>query len=186
MNPILIGGPAVEPVSLADMKAHLRVDGEDENELIAGLVKAGRLMVESASRRLLIEQAWRVTLDAWPLDGVLSLPVSPVIALDAVRVAGEGGAMVDVDPGAVEADLLSDPPQVIVRGAPRPARPRNGIALDLRGGYGASAHDVPATLALAVKLVVAHWFEHRGDMEGLQTLPADALALIAPFQRIRM
>ena len=44
------------------MKTYLRVDDDAEDELIAGLVKAARLMVEAASRRVLIEQKWRLML----------------------------------------------------------------------------------------------------------------------------
>jgi hypothetical protein len=41
-------------------------------------------------------------------------------------------------------------------------------------------------LKLAIKLLVAHWFENRGDVAGEQILPPDALALVAPFQRLRL
>ena len=54
MVPIALDGPAVEPVSVPEMRAYLRLDHEAEDELIAGLVKAGRLLVEAASRRVLI------------------------------------------------------------------------------------------------------------------------------------
>jgi hypothetical protein len=45
MVPIALDGPAVEPVSVPEMRAYLRLDHEAEDELIAGLVKAGRLLV---------------------------------------------------------------------------------------------------------------------------------------------
>jgi hypothetical protein len=41
-------------------------------------------------------------------------------------------------------------------------------------------------LKLAIRILVAHWFEHRGDMAGEQILPPEALALVAPFQRARL
>ena len=70
MIPIFISGPAVEPITLTEMKAYLRVDDDDgaQDDLISGLIKAARLMVEAASRRILIEQHWRVVLDRWPAN----------------------------------------------------------------------------------------------------------------------
>ena len=41
-------------------------------------------------------------------------------------------------------------------------------------------------MRLALKILVAHWFEKRGDVAGGQTLPPEALALVAPFQRARL
>ena len=186
MNPILIDGPAVEPVTLAEMKAHLRLDDDAEDDLVAGLVKAARLMVEAAARRILVAQRWRMVLDAWPPGGTVLLPLAPLMAVEGVAVFDAAGTAHPVPAQAIETDALSDPPRVAVAGAPSPGRPRNGIAIDVSVGFGATPDTVPATLRLAVKIIVAHWFTHRGDMEGLQALPADALALIAPFQRARL
>ena len=41
MNPIPLAGPAVEPISVDEMKAYLRLDGSTEDELVAALVVAG-------------------------------------------------------------------------------------------------------------------------------------------------
>ena len=187
MIPIFIDGPAVEPITLADMKAYLRADDDPaQDDLIAGLVKAARLTIEAASRRILIAQRWRVVLDRWPPGGTILLPLSPVIAIDSIRVTDAAGVATDVPSTAFEADLMSDPPRIAVSGAPEPGRPRNGIAIELRAGYGASPDAVPATLKLAIRILVAHWFEHRGDMAGEQILPPEAFALVAPFQRARL
>ena len=91
MIPIFISGPAVEPITLAEMKAYLRVDDDDfaQDDLIAGLIRAARLMVEAASRRILIEQSWRVVLDRWPAGGTILLPIAPLIAVDGITRSGE-------------------------------------------------------------------------------------------------
>jgi uncharacterized phiE125 gp8 family phage protein len=70
--------------------------------------------------------------------------------------------------------------------APAPGKARNGIEIGLRAGYGASPDAVPATLRLAIRILVAHWFENRGDVIGEQILPPEAMALVAPFQRARL
>ncbi|WP_230531861.1 head-tail connector protein [Microvirga roseola] len=186
MHPILIEGPAVEPVPLPEMKAYLRIDEDDaaQDELIAGLVKAARLMVEATSRRILIEQRWRVMLDRWPQCRMVVLPLSPLIAIDGIRVSDASEVAIAIPTDAIDADLVSDPPRVTVASAPEPGRARNGIQIDLRAGFGAAA--VPATLKLATKILVAHWFENRGDVIGDQIMPPQALVLVAPFQRTRV
>ena len=188
MIPIFISGPAVEPITLAEMKAYLRVDDDDfaQDDLIAGLIRAARLMVEAASRRILIEQSWRVVLDRWPAGGTILLPIAPLIAVDGITVTDEAGNLSDVPASAFEADGISDPPRIAVAGAPEPGKPCNGISIALRAGYGSSPEAVPATLKLAIRILVAHWFENRGDVAGEQFLPPEALALVAPFQRMRL
>lgn len=63
---ILTDGPAVEPVTLAEAKAHLRVDGTAEDTLIGSLIVTSRLHVEAAMGLALVTQSWSVFLDAWP------------------------------------------------------------------------------------------------------------------------
>lgn len=186
MSPILIDGPAVEPVTLAEMKVYLRVDHDGEDELIGGLIKAARLMVEAAARRILIEQSWRVMLDAWPRERIVTLPLSPLIAVESIKVFDASGTATEIEPDLIEADALCETPRIAVVRAPAPGRARGGIVIDVRAGYGAAPDAVPAPLRLALKILVAHWFEKRGDVAGEQTLPPEALALVAPFQRARL
>ncbi len=186
MIPIFVEGPAVEPITLPEMKAYLRVDDETEDDLIAGLIKAARLMVEAASRRILIDQRWRVVLDRWPQGGTLMLPLSPLIAVENIKVVDAIGLATEIDPDAITCDLMSDPPRITVSHRPEPGPKRNGIVIALRAGYGPTPDAVPATLKLAIKILVADWFENRGDVVGEQFLPPQAMALVAPFQRARL
>ncbi|WP_457093232.1 head-tail connector protein [Microvirga sp. P5_D2] len=186
MIPIFIEGPAVEPISLTEMKDYLRLDDDTQDDLVAGLVKAARLMVETASRRVLIEQRWRVVLDHWPRGGRVMLPLSPLLAVDGIKVFDASGAETEIAPSSIDSDGAGDPPSIAVTEAPEPGKARNGISIELRAGYGATPDAVPATLKLAIKILVAHWFENRGDVVGEQILPPEAMALVAPFQRARL
>ncbi|MXQ13836.1 head-tail connector protein [Microvirga makkahensis] len=186
MIPIFVDGPAVEPITLPEMKAYLRLDDDGQDDLLTGLIRAARLMVEAASRRLLIEQGWRVVMDRWPKGGRVLLPLSPVLAVDRVRVLDAAGAATDIAPDSIELDGASDPPCMTVLEAPEPGKARNGIEIELRAGYGATPETVPDCLKLAIKILVAHWFENRGDVAGAQVLPPDAMALVTPFQRARL
>ena len=186
MFPIQVEGPAVEPVSLADMKAYLRVDDDAEDELVAGLIKAARLMVEATARRVLITQSWRLMLPEWPASRSLALPLSPVIAIDKVEMFDAAGLATQLAADAYALDPTLDPPRLMLRQALPSAASSSGLAVAFRAGFGPVPEDVPATLRLALKIIVARWFENRGDVAGEQTLPREALALIAPFQRPRL
>jgi len=53
MPSILLTPPAVEPLTLDEAKAYLRVEHNDEDESIAALIAAARLQVEAQTRRAL-------------------------------------------------------------------------------------------------------------------------------------
>lgn len=53
---VLTNGPSVEPVSVSEAKAHLRIDGAEEDVLLASLILTSRLHVEAALGLALIDQ----------------------------------------------------------------------------------------------------------------------------------
>lgn len=66
MPSILVTAPTAEPIALSDAKKHLRVDFSDDDALILGLISAARQEAEQITRRALVTQSWRITLDQFP------------------------------------------------------------------------------------------------------------------------
>jgi uncharacterized phiE125 gp8 family phage protein len=62
----LTQAPAVEPVTLAEAKLHLRVDDSTEDTLITMLISASRAHAENVCRRAFVTQKWLLALDAFP------------------------------------------------------------------------------------------------------------------------
>lgn len=189
MTPLALTPPNLEPVSLAEAKIFLRLDQDDEDGLLNTLITAARLMIEAASGRMLIEQSWRIVLDQWPHSGEIRLPLSPVTGIDEARVYDALGEAQIVAGSALHLDATADPPVIRVAGAvPAIGRMRAAIEIDVVAGYGAAAADVPALLRHAVLQLAARWFEQRGDVAARDAagLPAEILALIAPFRRARL
>lgn len=186
MPATLIGGPALEPVSLEEVKAHLRVDHDEEDDLLAAAIVAARSHVESATRRVLVAQTWRVHLDRWPRQRLIRLPVAPLISVDEMRVrTGDGPTVVDDEDYAV--DTASVPGRLFLSGdVPSPTtRGPGAIEIDLTAGYGALASSVPSPLRHAIRMLVAHWYEQRGavaDGHVGATVPLGFAALIAPYR----
>jgi len=187
MIPILIDAPAVEPVSVDEMRAFLRLNEAAEDELVATLIKTARHCVEAASGRVLIAQTWRLALDRWPHNGVVTLPLSPLIAVESVRIFDADGPPATVSTAHYRVNPASDPPGIVVDAAALdPGRALQGIELDVRVGYGDDPDAVPAPLRQAIRMLAARWFEHRGDEPDDALPPPDILALIAPFRRARL
>lgn len=86
---MLTAAPGVEPVTLAEAKAHLRREQTNEDVLIGSLIVTSRLHVEAALALALITQSWRLLLDRWPSGDAVELPLSPLQAVGAVRVKAQ-------------------------------------------------------------------------------------------------
>ena len=187
MTAALITAPALEPVTLADAKAHLRLDTDDDDQLLTAAIVAARVHVEALTRRLLIEQGWRVYLDQWPRKRIVRLTPAPLISVDAVTVYDAEGDPTVVSEDDYEVDTVAVPGRLVLSGlAPvTVGKAVNGIEIDVTAGYGPSSVDVPAPLRQAVMMLVAHWYEHRGvvghDMAGAIP-PLGFDALIAPYR----
>ncbi|WP_029354118.1 head-tail connector protein [Bosea sp. 117] len=188
MPATLLAGPAAEPLTLAEAKAYLRVDHDAEDALISSLITAARATVEALTRRLLIDQSWRITLSAWPASGLVVAPVNPLRALTAAWIVDAAGEEIALPLDAFVADAARLPGLIRVdRGAlPAPSRPLAGIALDVTAGHGEGADHVPSPLIEAVRIVLGHFYEHRDVPGPSAAFPAALDALVAPFRVARL
>jgi uncharacterized phiE125 gp8 family phage protein len=186
MPSILLSGPAIEPITLAEAKAYLRVEHSDDDLPIAALIAAARIHVESQTRRALITQTWRIIRDGWPHDGRLSISPSPLQQILAARVYESDGTPLTIDTQAFVADKAAAPALVAFApwSLPLPGRAVGGIEIDVRVGYGDAGANVPEPLRQAIRLLVAHWYENRGltAARAVSVLPVSVSALIAPYQ----
>lgn len=66
----IVTPPSVEPVTLTEAKAHLRVDVTDDDLLIGSLIIAARQFAETVTRRALVTQSWKMTQDQFPAPGM--------------------------------------------------------------------------------------------------------------------
>jgi uncharacterized phiE125 gp8 family phage protein len=187
MSSILLTPPAVEPLSLAEAKAWLRVEHDDDEALIAALVSSARTHVEALTRRALIAQTWRLVRDAWPPNGRLEIYPAPLRQVLVARVYDAAGATQSIDPQAFTIDNAAAPSVIAFapRALPQPGRAVAGIEIDLVAGYGTTASAVPEPLKQAIRQLVAQWYENRGagaPGESALRVPAPVAALIASYR----
>ena len=189
---VMTAAPSVEPISLAEAKAHLRIDGNDEDALLTSLIAAARMFVERTLSLSLVTESWSLFLDGWPRSGTIVLPIQPVQAVTAVRVYDPGNTPTEVNSETYSVDVLSEPARLVLSaGAVQlsPARLLNAFEVAFTAGYGDEASDVPAPIRHALKLLVAHWFEHREPVvlgTAPQVVPATVAGLLLPYRQVRL
>jgi uncharacterized phiE125 gp8 family phage protein len=182
--PIQTTPPATEPVSLAEAKAHLRVTQNDDDAYIGTLIKTARQSIEAQTGLGLISQGWSVFLDDWPEQGVIELPLAPVLEVIDIKVHGDDDSFAIIDPAHYYADNVSRPARIILRGSRNwaaPGRVANGIEILLTIGFVI----VPEPLREAVLQLVGHWHERRGDDSADEKLLGLG-QLIQPYRELRL
>lgn len=183
MSVALLVAPVAEPLGLVEAKSFLRVEHEDDDVLIASLAAAARNHVEAMTRRGLMLQTWRITLDAWPPDGRIRPKIGPLRAVIAARVFDAAGNPAVIDAGGFAVDTATD--VIALLRAPLPGRARAGIEIDIEIGFGADAADVPAVLRQAMRTLVAHWYENRGLVAiggRVAMMPLSVHAMVSSFR----
>lgn len=189
MPSLLLTAPAVEPITLDEAKAYLRVEHSDDDETIAALIAGARLHVEAQTRRALITQSSRLSLDAWPPDGRIVVVPAPLQSLTAARVYDFDGHAQAIDTESFALDLAGSALLFVPWALTQPGRMSAGIELDVTVGYGDALTDVPEALRQAVRALVTHWYENRGLAVLGQTtaaLPSTVNALLAPYRMLSL
>mgnify|MGYP000512996135 CR=1 FL=1 len=187
MTQSLVTPPAGLPVTLAQVKAHLRIETDDDDDYLGELTALAVSHVEQATGVFLLTQTWRVYLDCLPAGAMVELPVRPISQIDVVTVYD-----VDGDPSVVAAsdyqlDAVSEIPRLRFAAMPSPGIAMNGIEIDCICGFGDTGADVPDQLIRAILVLCAHWYEFRGsglDAAGAGLEPEGFAKLIAPWKKV--
>lgn len=192
--------PPVEPVSLAEAKAHLKVEHDEEDALIGGLIAAARVWAESFTRRCFVQRQLRLTLDAFPCSALepLLVPSPPLRSVTAISYIDSDGASQTWSSALYLVDASSQPGRItpVYGGAWPSTQPRiAAVTIDYLAGYaeagspGDYAANVPEPVKLAMKLLLTQWYENRSEVaagQPLQAVPNGAKALLWPLRALTL
>lgn len=182
-RPVLVTPPELLPVTLEEAKAHLRVEFDDDDNLIKTLIAAATNHLDGWTGilgRCLVQQEWRQDYDA--VAACLPLPLGPVLETMKVTVAGE---IIDPQNYALVTDAGGR--SLIKLGG---ALSSGAVTVTYRAGYPTLSGDgedksmVPAALKVAILLLIAHWYQNRETVVTgtiATALPFAAEALLKPF-----
>lgn len=189
----LVTGPTSDPVSLAEAKAHCRIDDSHEDGLLAGYILAARELVENDTSRRLVTQTWRAYFDrAWPkyFDGRcyrtgIVLPLPPLQTVSSITYVDTDGAT---------RTLASDQYRVSRYGHRGLIEPAHGVTWpDVRPQLDAITVEfvcgytrIPEPIRHAMLLLIGHFYENRESVSvgNMNELPFGVDALLGPYRVI--
>ena len=154
--------PATEPVTLAEAKLHLRVDGSDDDDLITELIKSARRFCEKFQNRAFITQTITAKMDEF--SDPIVLPMPRLISVTSVKYYDEDGVQQTLASSYYDVDTTSEPGKITLaynQSWPTIRGIHHSVEVIYTAGYGAAASNVPEEVKSAMKLLLGHLYEHR-------------------------
>ncbi len=155
----LITPAATLPVTVAEAKAHARIEIADDDALIGAMLSAATDMAEQYTGRSLITQTWDMTLDAFPAYFELTrAPVASITSIKYTDTAGATQTLASTDYVLV-LDDFSLAKVVPAYGVAWPTA-RDTVTVRYVAGY-TNAAAVPEAIKAWIKLMVSTMYENR-------------------------
>lgn len=197
----LVTAAVEEPVTLAEVKEHCRIDYTAEDTILAAYISAATEMVEGELNRDIMQRTWDFTFDDFPwggldvkghwYDGAFYLPRAPVQSITSITYTDEAGntgqtvastvygSDLDEEPGLVYLKKDQDWPTVYDQ--------RDSVTVRFVSGYAGTADspvsraNVPEAIRVAILMLVADMYYNREAQVtrsvGLEANPAVAALL---------
>ncbi|HEV2865929.1 MAG TPA: head-tail connector protein [Allosphingosinicella sp.] len=168
------------PVSLAEVKAYLRIETSDEDALLAGLIRSAADICEAFLGRLLIARR---------VDEVLAAPrawtrlaAAPVRAIETVAALSVDGSAVALTTGAYAVDIDAAAEGWVRLLAPLEAK---RVRVTYVAGLATDANGVGEAVRQGLIRLAAHLYVARDDIAA-SAPPAAVTALWRPSRRLRL
>lgn len=169
----LITAPAVEPITLAQAKEHLRVDHTTDDNLITAMISAARDYCEKWTARAFVTQTWELVVDEFPTAEIL-IPLPPLQSVTSIKYDDGAGVEQTLATDQYEVDTVSQPGWVVPITTGWPTSIFEGInAVRIRfvAGYNPSSNspddlvvNIPGSLKAAMYLYIGQLYDQREDI----------------------
>jgi len=158
--------PIIEPLSLAEIKSHLRVDDTSDDEMLSTIIQVAREQVEDITRRALLTSTWDFVLQEWPIENYIKLPYGNLQSVTSVKWKDTDGVETTLVAGTdylVETNGENIGRVVLPYGESWPSDtlyPSNPITIRFVCGWTAASL-IPAKIKAACKLIAGDIYQNR-------------------------
>ena len=191
------GGAQAEPVTLAEVKDHLRVDHTNDDDYINSLIIVATDYTENITGRSLIEKTYDYYADCFPpiYSIAIELDAPPLISVTSIKYYDEA----DVEQTWSAAEYVVDTDQ-LSKGKVYPGRdylwpatrlfPKS-VHIEFIAGYESTSspqdlpENIPVELKQAMLLLIGHLYENRESTAAgikIEQVPDSYDALIANYK----
>jgi len=171
MNLKTITAATEEPITLAEAKLHLRVDIDDDDSLIGGLISSARTYVEAFTRRAAASTTYELILDDFPHGYEIVIPKPPLESVTSIKYTDKDG--VETTWESSKYVVHEDEPAVIVPAYSEnyptfTPYPKGAVKIRFVAGYKVSDENpdlvIPDAVKQAMFLLISDWYENRGEL----------------------
>lgn len=175
MKVAVVSSATGEPVTVEEVKSHLRLDDStEEDTLLANFIMSARRLAENKMRRTILDTTYKVVLDGFPsYSATIELPYPPLstvssnVTVNFIMDTTIVDDTTQVDSTAYRVDYDTEPariypvygnewPSCVVSSADR----KDGVWVQYHAGY-INRSRVPDPIKLWIKMKVASMYENR-------------------------
>jgi uncharacterized phiE125 gp8 family phage protein len=162
--------PVVEPITIDDAKAQLRLTTTVDDDMLTRLVKAARIRAERITGRSLTYKGYLQTFDSFPSPRkAIVLQAPPLISVTSIEYLDDTLTLQTWDPS--EYRVITKQVPGLIRAIEPNVFPVAachmedavqvhffaGYSID---GYGDTTQLIPEDLQIAIAQLAAHWYDH--------------------------
>jgi uncharacterized phiE125 gp8 family phage protein len=161
----LVTAPATEPVTLAEVAAHVRQDSSADDAYLTALITVARQAVEDELNTALISQTWDAFYSGFPACEYLRLPRGPIASVSSVKYTLANDVEQTFSNLKYDTDIRRG--RIVLKDSQlwpsETLRPMDPVVVRVVMGYGAAAN-VPTPIKQAILLIIGHLYEHREEV----------------------
>lgn len=161
----ILTGPSAEPITLAEVKARLRLTATTDDVTITAQITAAREFAEKVTRRSLAVKTYAAFFDRFPVSREpIRIPVPPLLSVQAIKYTDNSLEVQTWDASEYYVASMQSPGLIVPKPTviyPSPVAIPGAVEVDFTAGYGAEGGPaIPEHLREGIRQLTIYIYEH--------------------------